>query len=68
MDWVTWSFIGFVALVFALLCLSVKFGGDEHKRLMAQCMASGRQEFECVSMLRQNSSTVVPMPIIIPMK
>lgn len=45
---------------------AVMLHSGEHKRLMKQCMDSGKQEFECVSILREPTSTVIPMPIIIP--
>lgn len=59
----------------ALLLLALAFVGykaiqslDYRDKLMQQCLASGKQEYECYSMLRSNSSAPVPIPIMIPMR
>jgi hypothetical protein len=42
---------------------------EKYNRLLAQCLADGRKEYECVSMLQQSrasTSTLVPIPIIVP--
>lgn len=36
-------------------------GFQNQVRLMAQCRADGHKEYECVSMLRQNSNTFIMM-------
>lgn len=55
-----------------LIILTVIFSGSyyfssklesENDRLLVQCMDDGKKEYECVSMLRRNRDTVVPIPI-----
>lgn len=50
------------------LCLvgavvAIVLSGREHSRLMAQCMADGKKEYECVSMLRTETNVVMPVVI-----
>jgi hypothetical protein len=44
----------FVAFVFVALYLAIA----DDARLKAQCLADGRKEYECESMLRHNTTTV----------
>ena len=68
-----WPVIIGVAVVVALLSAFVwwivdgsKQESAEKARLMAQCMADGKKEYECVSILRKPQGSVIPIPIIIP--
>lgn len=66
-DHVGW-FVGAVMLgsVALFIAVVVKYE-DRADRLMAQCLADGRKEYECYSLLRRGSrsTTVVPMPVVI---
>lgn len=53
-----------VSGIILLICAGIA-DSRNNTRLMSQCMASGKQEFECVAMLKRND-TVIPIPIIIP--
>lgn len=55
----------FVIGLITLLVLGIKAGVAEDNRLIAQCMADGKKEYECKAMFKRNETTVVPMPVII---
>lgn len=58
-----------IALLVALaagLYFTHRAASSERARLMAECLADGRKEYQCASMLMRNSSDA-PVPIIIPM-
>lgn len=48
--------IGFIALFLIFLPFMIVADGKERNRLMSQCLADGRAEYECYSMLRNNRS------------
>lgn len=49
---------GIVAIAFA--------SARESNRLMAQCMADGRKEYECVGILHRNDAQVpIVMPVVV---
>jgi hypothetical protein len=67
LDHVGWFIGGIVVLViacFALLVVAAIDDGERRERLMHECLADGKKEYECEAMLKQD---VVPMPMIIPM-
>jgi len=65
-DWPL-TIIAMVAIALVLgLIWAIADSSRDSDRLMAQCMADGKKEYECVAMLRNNSSTIIPMPIYIP--
>jgi hypothetical protein len=55
---------------FGLTVVAIGWGlylsSADEDRLMAQCKADGRKEYECSAMLRSRSPTLVPMPIVVP--
>lgn len=54
-------------VLFAIIIAAAIAGAKNDMRLMAQCIADGRKEYECAAMLKRNyTTTVVPMPVIIP--
>lgn len=55
-----------IAALIAVLVAAAIADTENTSRLMAQCQADGHKEYECVSMLRKSETTVVPMPIAIP--
>lgn len=60
-----WPFLLLIGLGI-LVIIFVGYGiQQKYNRLMAQCMADGKKEYECVSMLK-NDVDIVPMPIVIP--
>lgn len=53
------AFIAAIVLAFGALCyLSI----SKHSRLMAQCMADGKQEYECYAMLKTDT---VAVPVVV---
>lgn len=60
----SWPMILIIAVVLGGTGLLVHSANKEEARLMTQCLADGRKEYECVSMLRSNTN-VTPVPIII---
>lgn len=68
-DWIAenpgWCLITLL-ITFATL-LIILFTHEERgfRRLMQQCLADGKKEYECHAML-DNHQRVVPMPIVIP--
>ena len=48
-----------VAVTFYLVQISIA----EQESLMQQCMEDGHKEYECVSMLRRGSSSVIAVPV-----
>jgi len=53
-------------LVFLLIGLTFGFyfSVQNDQRLIKQCLADGRKEYECVSMLKKSNSSAVIVPII----
>jgi len=47
--------------VLALLVVGFISNANERDRLITQCLNDGRKEYECKSMYRENSSTMVPV-------
>lgn len=63
------AFLGGLAVFVGLTCGMAGAGMTEtaeRERLVSQCLADGRREYECRSMMRGPDTTVVPMPIIVP--
>jgi hypothetical protein len=54
----------------SLICRETGEREAEFSRLVRQCQDDGRREYECVALLRVHSSgsSVVPMPIVIPVR
>ena len=50
----------------AILFVVIHYRNIDDDRLMAQCLGDGRKEYECVSMLKHNSSNTTVMPVYIP--
>lgn len=50
------SFVGSVIGALTWLCMSMV---AEDSRLLKQCLDDGKKEYECVSMLRRDSPTVI---------
>ena len=71
-DWLILSLIGVLFLIIFgggwFAWQSLKESKVEEARLMAQCLADGKKEYECVALLRksESSTAVIPMPIFIP--
>lgn len=59
-----WLMGGLLALVTGAVVYAASLEAVEHQRLMRQCVADGRKEYECLSMLKRNETAYVP--IIIP--
>lgn len=55
--------LGTVALIAFLIAIGVS-SSRAQQELMKQCLADGHKKYECVSMLRSNTS-YVPMPIVV---
>lgn len=53
--------LGFIVLIFWAGCES----GKEKQRLVSQCMADGRKEYECRAMFKDNNNTTY-VPMVIP--
>lgn len=57
------------------ICLGVIFvvlmgwlmnvGAHRDERLLAQCIADGKKEYECAAMLRRDRTFVAPLPVVI---
>lgn len=60
-----WVCVGLIILVFGGLGWAISVDNANDNRLMAQCMADGKREYECVSLLRKPASQMVP--VFIPM-
>lgn len=62
--------IGIVGWAFVDIHDAIRADRIEHERLMAQCMADGKKEYQCVGILKSNDPPVVtvPMPIIMPVR
>ena len=56
----------FIVFCFLGLLVIAYYGGKDDERLLKQCRDDGHKEYECVSMLRRNSSGHSTM--IIPMR
>jgi hypothetical protein len=58
--------LGFAALLVVMIQY-VRKDSAEYVRLMNQCLADGRKEYECVGILRRGRSANMPtvMPIVI---
>jgi hypothetical protein len=61
--WIIGGIITTLLIVFIWALISLN---ENHNRLMAQCMADGKKEYECVALLDSKDTTFIPMPIIIP--
>lgn len=70
-----WLMVG----CFAVWCLiamghyiysDITAGNTNHTRLIAQCMADGKKEYECVALLQrpQSNTQVIPIPLILPVR
>jgi hypothetical protein len=65
------EFYAAVIVVFAIfIAIAIGIYGQARNedRLIAQCLADGRKEYECVSIVqggRSPSPVVVPMPVVI---
>ena len=57
--------IGIIITALALTGVLIVAGTKEKDRLIMQCMDDGRKEYECRAMLRDDSPTVVPMPVYV---
>jgi hypothetical protein len=64
-DWF-WDNLGWVlgGLILLLLVALIAAGRDR-ERLVQQCMADGRKEYECRAMFRENTTYV---PMVIPVR
>lgn len=72
LDWNEFVVGGFMIVLLATLLgglgYAITMENAEHRRLIAQCMEDGKKEYECEAMLKKPRSSVVPMPVIIPMR
>ena len=59
---------GLIALCLAGIVAVDMKQADERGRLIAQCMADGKKEYECKAMFRPQESQVIPMPIVVPVR
>lgn len=66
-EWFGGAFILFFVLLFYFLFVEMGKDCENNKRLMNQCMSDGHKEYECVSMLRRNSSSTV-IPVVVPIR
>lgn len=57
--------LGVAVLLLGVLIWGISVDVANDNRLMAQCMADGKREYECVSLLRKPASQMVP--VFIPM-
>lgn len=60
--------ITFIVMFIVVLVMAINQDVQKKTRLMAQCMEDGKKEYECESMLAKPRSSVVPMPVIIPVR
>lgn len=53
--------------LFIAMGIAASNENEKHDRLMAQCMADGKKEYECEAMLKSGKplTTVVPTPMVI---
>lgn len=60
----------FITIGLSVCAVGAYFSEKDADRLVKQCIDDGRREYECVALLRSHSSgsTMVPMPIVIPMR
>lgn len=49
----------------ALMAWSVSGALEHERRLMAECMADGKKEYECYAMMKQDTVPVA-IPVVIP--
>lgn len=72
MDWffdnVGWVLLAILGPLLVLIVLAMVEACKNDTRLLNQCLADGKKEYECVSMLRRPKSTTtfVPMPMVVP--
>ena len=57
-----------IVMLFVVFGIAFKNDADKKARLMAQCMEDGKKEYECESMLAKPRSSVVPIPVVIPVR
>ena len=57
--------VGIIITALALMGVLVVANVKENDRLIMQCMDDGRKEYECRAMLRDQSPTVIPMPVYV---
>lgn len=57
--------IGVCCFLLFMMFVAISHDIKEERRLLGQCMADGRKEYECRSMLQKPQTTVVPMPVVI---
>jgi len=57
--------VGIIITALALMGVLVVANGKENDRLIMQCMDDGRKEYECRAMLRDQSPTVIPIPVYV---
>lgn len=60
-DHLGWITVGLIALAAAASIVS----GSNTARLVKQCIEDGHKEYECRAMLRQPSTSVVPVPVFV---
>lgn len=58
-----------VGLVFGLAAFGIGHGSSEKQRLIAQCLADGKKEYECAALFndRVDPGVYIPIPIPIPL-
>lgn len=57
----------FIVIMVTAFVIASKKAAAQYDRLLAQCIADRRKEYECVSMLQTKSNpSVVPVPIVVP--
>jgi len=57
--------VGIIITALALMGVLIVANGKENDRLIMQCMDDGRKEYECRAMLRDQSPTVIPIPVYV---
>ncbi len=63
-DKLFFSIVGLVTVcALGLMVWAISGAVDHEHRLMVECMADGKKEYECYAMMKQD---IVPMPIVIP--
>jgi uncharacterized protein (DUF39 family) len=60
-----WIFGGLIVGAIALVIWAGMQSENKMNRLMAECMADGKKEYQCVAMLKSNTD-VVTVPVVIP--
>lgn len=65
-DWIFDNFGWVVAGLIVVMVIAIFAEGSYKQRLMEQCMADGKKEYECRALIKQGDTTYIP--IVIPVR